>query len=83
MAFMKKALPFLLLLLSACVSQRPAINNFDVLKAHTAPLKVSNIGYWDQHFSVLTLLDAKNQYFTIRTARNDSVKIGDVYRINN
>lgn len=78
--FMKKALPFLVLLLSACATQKSAVNNLDILQAHTAPLKVSNVGYWGQNYNILTLLDAKNRYFTIRTVRNDSIRVGDEYR---
>jgi hypothetical protein len=81
MALMKKALPFLLLLATACSTQKGAVDNQRVLRAHRAPLKISNIGYWGQNYSVLTILDANNKYFTIRTLRNDSVKVGDVYQV--
>ncbi|PTQ98108.1 hypothetical protein C8P68_103268 [Mucilaginibacter yixingensis] len=75
---MKKYL-LLLPLLCGCAESRQVFNNSSALQSHQQPLKVFSIGYWNHSSRVLTLTDAAGVYFTIRDAKNDSLKIGDVY----
>lgn len=75
---MKKFL-LLLPMLWGCAGSRPVFNNSDALQSHQQPLKIFSIGYWNSKSRVLTLTDAQGKYFTIRDAKNDSLKVGDLY----
>jgi len=66
-------------LMAGCASQRREIDDLELLR-HTTPIKIFGVGYWRKGFTVLTLVDANKQYFTIIRQSNDSLKIGLVYR---
>lgn len=62
-----------------CSATKPVIDNSAQFNTHPKPYKVFSIGYWQPGYSVLTLTDAQNAYFTIKILKNDSLKIGGVY----
>jgi hypothetical protein len=65
------------------MSTRPAIDNSIALKDHQKPYKIFSIGYWKPGYSIITLRDARQEYFTIKTPKNDSLKVGDIYYPSN
>jgi hypothetical protein len=63
-----------------CSTSRPVIINSEILKSHQAPYKVFGLGNWSQGYSIITLTDANNQYFTIKAINVDLLKVGDEYK---
>jgi hypothetical protein len=74
----KLPLGFCLLLL-ACSPQKEIVNNASVLTTHPQPYHVYSIGKWNKQYSIYTLIDARNKYFTIKADHNNVLKKGDVY----
>lgn len=79
---MKRVLPVLLVAstcLFSCAVNKPVIDNSVQFNDHLRPYRIYSIGNWQPGYSVITLIDAKNDYFTIKAIKNDSLKIGDSY----
>ena len=76
---LKKTGSIVLLFLFACSASKPVIDNSVVLQSHQRPIKIFGVGYWNADYMILTLVDARSSYFTIKTMRNDKIKIGDIY----
>lgn len=78
-----KALFVLVLMLHiflfSCSTTKPAIDNTLVLKDYQSPYKVFSVGYWRPGYSIITLTDASQNYFVIRTLNVDSLKVGAEY----
>ncbi len=80
---MKRVLPGLLIASACflnCTVSKPVIDNSEQFSNHLQPYRIFSIGYWQHGYSVITLIDARHDYFTIKTIRNDSLKIGDNYQ---
>jgi hypothetical protein len=79
--FMKKLLIVIpLLLLTSCTSVREQQGTDPViLLKHPQPLKIFTAGRWNENYTILTLVDAQNIYFTVMVKRNDSLKVGAIY----
>jgi hypothetical protein len=66
--------------LVGCVSVRmPLATDAALIRSHPQPVTIFKIGRWNDDYSVLTLIDANNRYFTVTVKRNDSLKVGSVY----
>jgi len=80
---MKKILLVLSIQVSfiGCTTTKNAIPNADLLQSYKPPFKIFGVGNWNRQYSVLTLIDAESQYVTIKTAKNPSNKIGNIYYI--
>ena len=76
---MRRLLLFLCFLPFGCSTQKSVVTDSSVIQAHSKPVKIFGIGYWRPGYMILTLLDAKNEYFTITAKRDDSLKINDIY----
>lgn len=76
---MKRSRILLLLFLFSCTASKPLIDNSKILTKHPKPIRVFGIGNWKPGYSVLTLIDANNQYFVITTKQNDTLKRGAIY----
>lgn len=76
---MKRSRILLLLFLFSCTASKPLIDNSQILTKHPKPIRVFGIGNWKPGYSVLTLIDANNQYFVITTKQNDTLKRGAIY----
>ncbi|PAW95180.1 hypothetical protein CKK33_17410 [Mucilaginibacter sp. MD40] len=76
---MKRSRILLLLFLFSCTASKPVIDNLQIIAKHPKPIKVFGIGNWKPGYSVLTLIDANNQYFVITTKQNDTLKRGAIY----
>jgi hypothetical protein len=63
----------------SCSVNKQVIDNKSQIETYQQPYKVFGIGYWLPGYSILTLTDASHAYFTVKAARNDSLKIGDIY----
>jgi len=50
-----------------------------IIQKHTQPFKIFGTGRWNEDYTILTLVDAKNIYFTVTVKRNDSLKVGAIY----
>jgi hypothetical protein len=80
---MKKVLlllPVIAMLFWGCGINKPIVTNNTELNNYKQPFKVFGIGNWRPGYSILTLTDASQQYFTIKTPETTSLKIGDVYQ---
>lgn len=80
---MKRVLPVLLVASTCffgCATSKPAIDNSEQFSNHLQPYRIFSIGYWQHGYSVITLIDARHDYFIIKAIRNDSLKIGDNYQ---
>ncbi|SDF81671.1 hypothetical protein SAMN05216464_13510 [Mucilaginibacter pineti] len=75
----KKTGLILLLFLCSCSVSKPVIDNSLIIARHPKPIKVFGIGNWKPGYSVLTLIDADNQYFVITTKQIDTLKKGAIY----
>lgn len=62
-----------------CSSTKPVIDNSAQFSGHPKPYKVFSIGYWQPGYTIITLTDAQNIYFTIKAPKNDTLKVGDIY----
>jgi len=69
-----------LLLFAMCTTKKAVVNNNDSLSGYKPPLTVFSIGNWNKEQHIVTVTDARNQYYIIKTPQNDSLKIGQVYR---
>jgi hypothetical protein len=67
------------LLLAACSPQKVIVNNASAFNSHPQPYRIYSIGKWDQQYSIYTLIDARNKFFTIKADYNKVLKKGDVY----
>ncbi len=76
---MRRLLLFLCFLPFGCSTQKSIATDPSVIQAHSQPVKIFGIGYWRPGYMILTLLDAKKEYFTIIIKRNDSLKKNDIY----
>ncbi|MES2375763.1 MAG: hypothetical protein V4553_04260 [Bacteroidota bacterium] len=77
---MKKLPLFFCLLLFACSSQKQtAVYATDISK-YIEPYHIFLVGKWDSNYSIFTLVDAHDTYFTIKGNYNASLKRGDVYK---
>ncbi|OCX53687.1 hypothetical protein BEL04_05165 [Mucilaginibacter sp. PPCGB 2223] len=68
-----------MLFASCSVPKKAAVDNDQVLNSYTKPFKIFSVGYWPGGYMVLTLIDVHNQYFTIKTLADTSLKAGLVY----
>ena len=75
-------------MVSACTTTKNAItvddgnSNEPALSAYSKPLKVFGIGYWSKNYMIVTLTDAKNQYFTMKVLADTTLKIGNIYNLS-
>ena len=77
---MKKALALLCILLYSCSSTKNIQSeNTDVLKQHPKPFTIFGIGSYGHEYMILTLIDAKGEYFTVKVPANTSFKKGLTY----
>ena len=67
------------LLLAACSSQKVMVNDASAFNTHPQPYRIYSIGKWNQQYSIYTLIDARDKYFTIKADSNSMLKKGDVY----
>lgn len=67
------------LLLAACSSKKELVNNENALLKYQQPYRVYLIGKWNQQYSIFTLIDARDNFFTVRGSNNTALKKGDVY----
>jgi hypothetical protein len=77
---MKKTSFLLLLLMAGCTASRPRVADTTVFRNHPPPFKVFSVGRWSAGNEVLTLIDARNNYFIIITPRKQPLKKGDNYQ---
>ncbi|WP_448698552.1 hypothetical protein ACFGVR_17040 [Mucilaginibacter sp. AW1-3] len=76
---MKRILWLCLLFASCSTPQKAVVNNDEILNSYSKPFKIFSVGYWTDGYMVLTLTDAHNQYFTIKTLTDTTLKAGLVY----
>jgi len=77
---MKKELLWLCLIFVSCsVTQKSIVNNEQILNSYSRPFKIFSVGYWPSGYMILTLTDIHNQYFTITTPADTTLKVGVVY----
>ncbi|SDT56099.1 hypothetical protein SAMN05216490_4049 [Mucilaginibacter mallensis] len=76
---MKKNILLFCFILFSCSTHKPLINNTEILQNHPKPVRIFGIGYWPPDYIILTLVDAKNEYFVIKTNRRDGLKVGDIW----
>ena len=76
---MKRSAILILLFIYSCSASKPILNDPDVGRNHPKPVRIFSVGYWNKDYMILTLTDAKNGYFVIKTQRNDSLKVGKIY----
>jgi hypothetical protein len=76
---MKKLPLFFCLLLFACSSQKQVVTDAAVFSKYLAPYHVFSIGRWNDNYTIYTLIDSHNTYFTVKGNKNNSLKKGDVY----
>ena len=76
---MKRICVILLCFLYGCSAAKPIVTDSAVLRSHPKPIKIYGIGDWTPGYVVITLIDTKNQYFTIITQKNDRLHIGSIY----
>ena len=76
---MKKFCLITAICLFGCKSSRPLVSDAAVLNQHPKPIKIFGIGNWKPGYSVLTLVDASNNYFIIITKANDTLRKEAIY----
>jgi hypothetical protein len=78
---MKKILIVTPLLVLACCStvREQQAPDIAILQKYTQPFKIFGVGRWNENYTILTLVDAQNSYFTVTVKRNDSLKVGAIY----
>lgn len=77
---MKKRYLWLCLVITSCsATQKMAVNNDQVFNEHTKPFKIFSVGYWPDGYMVVTFTDIHNEYFTVKTLADTSLKVGLVY----
>jgi hypothetical protein len=62
-----------------CATRQEVVTDPSVFQSHPKPYKIFGIGYWSPGYMILTLIDANNQYFTIKANRDDKLKVGALY----
>ncbi|MDB5004051.1 MAG: hypothetical protein JWQ34_2276 [Mucilaginibacter sp.] len=77
---MKKLPLVFCLLFGACAAPKQIVNNNTSFHNHPAPYHVFSVGKWNNDYIILTLIDAQNTYFNIKTNYNALLKRGDVYK---
>ncbi|MFD2146394.1 hypothetical protein [Mucilaginibacter antarcticus] len=55
------------------------MNNVSTFNQYQQPYHVYAVGKWNTQFSVYTLIDADDKYFTVKANSNNAIKKGDVY----
>lgn len=80
---MKKLPLFFCLLLFACSSQKQVASDTISFSKYSMPYHIYSIGKWNSEYMILTLVDAHNAYFTIRTSYNAALKRGAIYNPQN
>jgi hypothetical protein len=75
----KLPLIFIIFFLSCSAPKQVVVITNNDFSKYQQPYHVFAIGQWSSGYVVLTLADAQNDYFTIKTAYNSSIKKGDVY----
>jgi len=73
---MKKAVLLIYILNAGCSAAKPDVNNAAALQGHPKPIKIFGIGYGKPGYTVLTLVDANKEYFTITTKQDENLKVG-------
>jgi len=77
---MKKLPLFFIMFLLSCAAPKATIvapkTNFN---SHPQPYHIFTIGKWNSDYVVLTLIDARNTYFSVRVANDPSFKKGAIY----
>ncbi len=77
---MKKELLWLCLIFVSCsVPQKTIDDNAQTLGSYSRPFKIFSVGYWPSGYMVITLTDVHDQYFTIKTLADTTLKAGLVY----
>jgi outer membrane biogenesis lipoprotein LolB len=79
---MKKTLIAISCLLFACctsVRTEQQATDAAVIQKHPQPLKIFSIGRWNEDYTILTLIDANNTYFTVTVKKNDNLKADSIY----
>lgn len=76
---MKKLPLVFCLLLFACSEQKQTVDNTTLFSRHPAPYRVFAVGVWNADYNILTLTDAREEYFNIKTVSNNNYKKGAVY----
>jgi hypothetical protein len=77
---MKKALAILCILLYSCSSTKNIKSeDVDVLEQHPKPFTIFGVGSYSHNYMILTLIDAKGEYFTVKVPANTSLKKGLTY----
>jgi hypothetical protein len=77
---MKKLPVVFILFLWSCSAPKQIVADHSVLDKHEPPYYIFAVGAWNSDYSILTLTDNHNSYFTIKTSYNSSLKRGDVYK---
>lgn len=77
---MKKLPLFFCLLLLACSSQKQTVTDLTDINSHPKPYRIYSVGKWNAAYQVLTLTDANDKYFTVKTNYNPSLKKGEIYQ---
>ncbi len=77
---MKKLPLFFCLLFIACDTPKQLVNNNDVFHTHPEPYHVYAVGKWNSDYIILTLTDAQNVYFNVKTDYKAALKKGDLYK---
>jgi hypothetical protein len=70
---------FILLFLSCTAPRQMVESNPADFNKHPRPYHIFYVGIWNSSYSVLTLVDADNDYFTARVPYNSALKKGDTY----
>jgi len=77
---MKKALALLCILLYSCSSTKNIKSeDVDVLEQHPKPLTIFGVGSYSHNYMILTLVDAKGEYFNVKVPTDTSFKKGLTY----
>jgi hypothetical protein len=80
---MKKLPLFFCLLLFACSSQKQVATDTKSFSRYSMPFHIYAIGKWNSQYVILTLVDARNLYFTVKGSYNAALKKGDIYNPQN
>ncbi len=74
---MKKTPLFFSFLLFSCAAPKKIVTNS--ISNYKQPYHVFAVGQWNPEYVILTLTDADNTYFTVKTIYNASFKKGALY----